>query len=97
MRASGQIVEKELMKLNDRRHSMRDNIVELLKSGFIAGIVSAAISFLLNYYLLPFPATLLDNAIGHSIGGFMCGFISAFMGLLIYVLHHRVRRAERLP
>ena len=75
---------------------MRENIIELLKSSFIAGIASAAISFLLNYYLLPFPATLLDNAIGHGIGGFMCGFISAFMGLLIYMLHHRVRKVQMI-
>jgi hypothetical protein len=73
---------------------MRENISDLLKSGFIAGLVSAAISFLLNYYLLPFPATPLDNAIGHSIGGFMCGFISAFMGILIYLLHHRLIKVQ---
>ena len=75
---------------------MQENIIELLKSGFIAGIVSAAMSFLLNYYLLPFPATLLDNAIGHGIGGFMCGFVSAVMGLLIYMLHHRMKKGQAL-
>jgi len=75
---------------------MRGNIIELFKSGFMAGIVSAAISFLLNYYLLPFPATLLDNAVGHGIGGFACGFISAFMGVLIYILHHRMRKAQMI-
>ena len=70
---------------------MRENIIELLRSGFIAGIASAAISFLLNYYLLPFPVTLLDNAIGHGIGGFMCGFISAFVGVLIFMFQHKTR------
>jgi hypothetical protein len=73
---------------------MRENFIELLKSGFMAGMASAVISFLLNYYLLPFPITLLDNAVGHGVGGFMCGFISAFMGLLIYMLHHRIRKAQ---
>jgi hypothetical protein len=73
---------------------MRGNIIELLKSGFIAGTASAVISFLLNYYLLPFPATLLDNAIGHGIGGFMCGFISAFVGLLIYMMHRRMQKVQ---
>jgi hypothetical protein len=73
---------------------MRENIIELLRSGFIAGVASAAISFLLNYYLLPFPATLLDNAIGHGIGGFICGFISAFMGVLIYMLHHQMKKVQ---
>jgi len=73
---------------------MRENFIELLKNGFMAGIASAVISFLLNYYLLPFPITLLDNAVGHGVGGFMCGFISAFMGLLIYILHHRIRKVQ---
>jgi hypothetical protein len=73
---------------------MRGNITELSKSGFLAGTASAVISFLLNYYLLPFPVTRLDNAIGHGIGGFMCGFISAFVGLLIYMLHRRMQKVQ---
>jgi len=73
---------------------MRENIGELLQGGFIAGTASAVISFLLNYYLLPFPETPLDNAIGHGIGGFMCGFISAFVGILIYMFHQRVRKVQ---
>ncbi len=73
---------------------MRENIIELLKSGFIAGVASAVISFLLNYYLLPFPATLLDNAIGHGIGGFICGFISAVVGLLIYMVRWRMQKVQ---
>lgn len=73
---------------------MKQDIRELLKSGFIAGTASAAISFLLNYYLLPFPATTLDNAIGHGIGGFICGFISAFMGVLIFMLQRRMSKEQ---
>jgi hypothetical protein len=72
---------------------MRGNISELLKSGFIAGTFSGVISFLLNYYVLPFPATLLDNAIGHGVGGFICGFISAALGVLIFMLQHKTRLA----
>ena len=75
---------------------MRGNIIELLKGGFITGIVSAAISFLLNYYLLPFPGTLLDNAVGHGISGFMCGFLSASIGISIYMLQHRMRTGQTL-
>lgn len=71
---------------------MRRKMFELLKGGLIAGIASAAISFLLNFYLLPFPATTLDNAIGHGIGGFFCGFISAFVGVMIFMLRHRMNR-----
>ncbi len=73
---------------------MRENIIGLLTNSIIAGGISAFISFLLNYYLLPFPVTLLDNAIGHGIGGFMCGFISAFVGLLIYVFHRRMQKVQ---
>ena len=73
---------------------MRGKISEMLKSGAIAGLASAVISFLLNYYLLPFPATSLDNAIGHGIGGFFCGFISAFVGVLVYILHNRMKNAQ---
>jgi hypothetical protein len=73
---------------------VKQEICELLKSGFIAGTASAAISFLLNYYFLPFPATALDNAIGHGIGGFICGFISAFMGVLIFMLHRRMSKEQ---
>lgn len=75
---------------------MQKNIIEFLKSGGLAGSISAVISFLLNYYLLPFPATPLDNAIGHAIGGFMCGFISAMIALTIYVLQHRAKEERAL-
>jgi hypothetical protein len=75
---------------------MRQHIGDLVKGGFIAGTTSAVISFLLNYYLLPFPATSLDNAIGHGIGGFMCGFISAFVGILGYMLHQRTKKVHTL-
>ena len=71
---------------------MKQGIYELIKSGFIVGALSSAISFLMNYYLLPFPANMLDNAIGHGIGGFICGFISAFVGVLIFLLHHRTSK-----
>lgn len=73
---------------------MREKMCELLKSGLIAGTASAAISFLLNYYLLPFPVTTLDNAIGHGVGGFFCGFISAFVGVLIFMLQHRMNKLK---
>ncbi len=70
---------------------MRRHISEIVKGGFMAGAISAGISFLLNFYLLPFPETALDNAVGHGIGGFIAGFISAGMGITIFILHHRSR------
>jgi hypothetical protein len=72
---------------------MSKHISVLVKNGFIAGTISAAIAFLLNYYLLPFPATLMDNAIGHGIGSFMSGFISAAVGITVYIHHQRVNEA----
>lgn len=74
-----------------RRSNMRVKIGEPLKAGCIGGIVSGVISGLLNYCLLPFPTTPLDNAIGHGIGGFFCGFVSGCMGIMLYMLHHRVK------
>lgn len=68
---------------------MRQHIGELIKGGFMAGTISAVISFSLNFYLIPFPETGLDNAVGHGIGGFIAGFISAFMGVAVYILLHR--------
>ncbi len=69
---------------------MPKHIGVLVKNGVMAGAISAAIAFLLNYYLLPFPATLLENAIGHGVGSFMSGFISAAVGITLYMHHQRV-------
>lgn len=62
---------------------------EPFKGGMLAGVMSAIVSGLLNYYLLPIPSTPLDNMIGHGIGGFFTGFISAFIGVFIYIQTHR--------
>ncbi len=70
---------------------MRQHMNEIVKGGLMAGTISSIISFLLNYYLLPFPETPLDNAAGHGIGGFIAGFISACMGIAVYIVHHRSR------
>lgn len=58
---------------------------ESLKGGWLAGIMSAIISGLLNHYLLPKP----DSPWANTIGGFFTGFISAFIGVLIYIQTHR--------
>jgi len=57
-------------------------------NGLVGGIISGVISGLLNYYVLPFPGTPLDNAIGHAIGGLFCGFISCVIGILVYTSQH---------
>lgn len=43
------------------------------------------ISFLLNYFLIPMPTTVLANALGNGISGLMSGFMGGFMGLLMYL------------
>ncbi len=68
---------------------MKEKIPVALKNGLIAGLFSSAVSVLLNYYVLPFPQSILDNAIGHGIGGFFCGLISAFIAVMIVAHHHR--------
>lgn len=73
---------------------MSKHLGVLVKNGIMAGAISTAIAFLLNYYLLPFPATPLDNAISHGVGSFMSGFISAAMGITLYIHHQRVNVAR---
>lgn len=66
---------------------MKEKLIEALKNGFIGGTLSSIVSGLLNYFILPFPRSILDNVIGHSVGGFICGFISAFIGVMM-ILHY---------
>ncbi len=67
---------------------MKAKISAAATNGLIGGLISGGISALLNHYLLPFPATPLDNVIGHGIGGFFCGFISCVIGIMIYASQH---------
>lgn len=39
-----------------------------IKNGLVGGIMGAIMSGLINYYLIPFPKTLLGNAIGNRVG-----------------------------
>ncbi len=64
---------------------MKKKSYELIKNGFIAGILSGTISALLNYFVLPFPVSVLRNAMSHGIGGFFSGFISAVVGIVVYL------------
>ena len=67
---------------------MNQNISAALKNGLIGGALSGIVSASLNYFILPFPRSILDNVIGHGVGGFFCGLISAFIAVLMYA-HHR--------
>jgi ABC-type antimicrobial peptide transport system permease subunit len=72
---------------------MKEQYREPLMAGLIGGFVGGVISGLLNYFLLPFPATPLDNAIGHGISGFFCGFVSGCVGVALYMFHNKRRNA----
>ena len=72
---------------------MKARISAAAINGLIAGVFSGIISALLNHFLLPFPATPLDNVIGHGIGGFFCGFISCVIGIMIYASQHKAAAA----
>lgn len=67
---------------------MKKSIRESAKAGFIGGALSAVISGLLGYYLIPVPLTIIDNSISHTVGGFFCGFISAFLGIMALAIRH---------
>lgn len=62
---------------------MKNNVFKSLKSGLAGGILSLTFSFLLNYYLLPMPASTVDNAFGHAMSGLFSGFISAFIAVML--------------
>lgn len=59
-----------------------------MKNYIVAGLIGAAISFvmcfLINYFFVPVPQVLIAHAIGNGISGimsgFMAGFFTAFMG-----------------
>ncbi len=61
---------------------------EALKGGLIGGTIGGVVSAGLNYYVLPFPDSAKDNAIGHGITGFICGLVSGVIGILIYAHHN---------
>jgi hypothetical protein len=72
-----------------REKKMRQHSFEVLKNAVLAGGFSAVISYLLNYFVLPFPVNRLDNAIGHGIGGGISGFISVCMAMAFFIIHNR--------
>lgn len=67
---------------------------ESIVSGLLGGIFGAIPSGLFNYYLIPFPQSLLDNAIGHSISGFISGYMAGFIGVLICLYRLKKHRGK---
>jgi hypothetical protein len=72
---------------------MKTHFFEALKTSLIGGVLSGAISGILNYYVFPFPENITDNVMGHAFGGFFCGTITAIIGIMIilkkYGIHNR--------
>lgn len=64
---------------------MNTHLIKASKTGLTGGLISGLISGALNYYFLPFPNSLIDNAIGHTISGFFCGLVSAIIGILLFI------------
>ena len=46
--------------------------------------MGAIMSGLMNYYLIPFPKTILSNVLCNSMSGLLSGFMGGFIGLLVY-------------
>jgi hypothetical protein len=67
---------------------MKRKIGGALISGIFGGMLCSIISGLLNYFVFPFPKSVMDNIMGHSIGGFFCGFFAGFIGVLMHIKFH---------
>jgi hypothetical protein len=78
------IPSHKLIEKNAGEHRMNRNMSEVMKAAIIGGVMGLIPSFLINYFLLPMPETVLANAIGNGISGLISGFMGGFMGLLVY-------------
>jgi len=50
-----------------------------LIAGAIGGFMGMVMSFLIIFFLVPFPSTPLMNGINHAISGLMSGFMGVLM------------------
>lgn len=64
---------------------MSGNVGHSVKAGVIGALMGFALSFLVNYFLLPMPETGVANAIGNGISGLISGFMGGFMGLFMHL------------
>lgn len=62
---------------------MSFRLKEALLAGLIGGASAAVLAFLVNHYLVPFPATAFDNSLGHGISGLFSGLFSGFIGVYL--------------
>lgn len=50
-----------------------------------------AVSFLLNYFVIPMPDSVIGVALGNAISGLISGFLGGFLGIVFYLRSRRVR------
>lgn len=58
------------------------NLTSLIKPSLIAGIMGFIMSFLMNYFIVPMPDSVVFNAFGNGISGFISGFFGVVMFLI---------------
>jgi len=63
---------------------MNKKIATSIRAGIFCAGICSAMSFFINYTLVPMPVSELSNALHHAITGFMGGFMGGFIGLLLY-------------
>ena len=63
---------------------MNKKVATSIKVGIFSAGIGSAMSFFINYALVPMPVSELSNAIHNGISGFMGGFMGGFIGLLLY-------------
>jgi len=55
----------------------------------IAAAMGFALSFVINYFLVPIPNSLIDHALANGISGFMAGLMGM---LMFFVTNKNVRK-----
>ncbi|WP_431087647.1 hypothetical protein [Paenibacillus sp. 8b26] len=56
--------------------------------------MGAVMSFIINYFIVPVPSTVLGNALNHTITGIISGFMGGFMGLLMYFFFQKKKQKQ---
>ena len=69
---------------------IKKKLSEASRISFIGALISAIITASLNYYILPFPDSIISNVIGHAIGGFICAFIGGFAAALVIISKFKI-------
>lgn len=57
---------------------------EALLAGVLGALIALCLSFVVNYFLVPFPQGTFENALNNGISGCISGFMSGFMGLYMF-------------